>query len=85
LIDATGESWALLTDKMILAPGFLVRKWRMVDIIRLFNESRSATESGLHYPESLISSKRLDAIVNDLVALLLRSPRAVRAKSKKIG
>jgi hypothetical protein len=85
LIDATGESWVLLPDKMILAPGFLARRWRKVDIIRLFNESRSAKESGFQYPEALIPSKRLDAIVNDLVALLLRSPDAVRAKSEKSG
>jgi hypothetical protein len=85
LIDATGESWVPLLDKMILAPGFMARWWRKVDIIRLFNESRSAKESGLQYPESLIPSRRLDAIVNDLVALLLRSRGSVRPKSEKIG
>ena len=83
LVDASGESWVLLPDKMLLAPGFLVRRWRKVDIIRLFNESRTAKENGLQYPESLIPSRRLDAIVNDLAALLLRSPGALRAKSEQ--
>jgi hypothetical protein len=83
LVDATGESWILLPDKMLLAPGFLARRWRKVDIIRLFNESRTAKEKGLRYPESLIPSRRLEAIVNDLAALLSRSPGALRAKSEK--
>ena len=77
LVDANGESWTLLPDEMVLAPGFLVRRWRKADIIRLFNESRSAKENGLRYPESLIPNRRLDAIVNDLATLLSRSPAAV--------
>lgn len=83
LVDASGEGWVLLPDKMVLAPAFLARRWRKADIIRLFNESRSAKENGLQYPESLIPSRRLDAIVNDLAALLSRSPGALRAKSEK--
>ncbi len=82
LVDASGESWVLLPDKMLLAPGFLVRRWRKVDIIRLFNESRTAKENGLRYPESLIPSRRLDAIVNDLAALLSRSPGALSSKER---
>lgn len=83
MVDANGESWVLLPDKMVLAPGFLARRWRKVDIIRLFNESRSAKENGLRYPESLIPNKRLDAIVNDLATLLSRSPAAVRTRARK--
>jgi hypothetical protein len=83
LIDANGESWVLLPDKMAMAPGFLVRRWRKVDIIRLFNESRTAEESGLRYPERLVANRRLDTIVNDLAALLPRSSGAMRAKSGK--
>jgi hypothetical protein len=82
-VDASGESWVLLPDKMLLAPGFVVRRWRKVDIIRLFNESRTAKDNGLEYPESVIPTRRLDDIVNDLAVLLSRSPGALRAKSEK--
>jgi hypothetical protein len=51
LVDGNGENWMFLPDQMILAPGFLTRKWRKIEIIRLFNESRNAKESGIRYPE----------------------------------
>jgi hypothetical protein len=83
LIDANGETWMLLLDEMVLAPGFFVRKWRKADIIRLFNESRNAKERGLRYPESVIPNRRLDAIINDLAALLARSPGGAKANGGK--
>ena len=70
--DANGESWMLLLKEMILAPGFPMKRWRKIEIIRMFNESRGAKDNGLRYPESVIPNRRLDAIVNDLAALLLR-------------
>lgn len=69
----------MLPDNMILSPAFPGRRWRKVDIIRLFNESRSAKEKGLQYPESVIPNRHLDAIVNDLAALLSR-PRGTRER-----
>ena len=51
LVDGTGESWMLLPEKMIMAPAFPMGKWRKIEIIRLFNESRNAKESGRRYPE----------------------------------
>jgi hypothetical protein len=73
--DASGESWMLLLKEMILAPDFPLKRWRKVDIIRLFNESHGAKDNGLRYPESVILNRRLDEIVNDLAALLLRGKR----------
>jgi hypothetical protein len=73
LIDANGESWTLLPDEMVLAPEFMIRKWRKLDIIRLFNESRVAKEAGLCYPERLIPSRRFDTILHDLVGLLSKT------------
>jgi hypothetical protein len=70
--DANRESWMLLLKEMILAPAILGQPWRKVNIIRLFNECRGAKDNGLRYPESVIPNRRLDEIVNDLAALLLR-------------
>jgi hypothetical protein len=70
LIDARGESWTLLPDEMVLAPEFMIRKWRKLDIIRLFNESRTAKRTNRRYPEDLIPSRPLARIVHDLVELL---------------
>lgn len=82
--DASGESWMLLPNEMILAPDFPMRRWRKIEVIRLFNESRNAKDIGLRYPESVIPNRRLDAIVKDLAALLLRS-RVTKANSRQDG
>jgi hypothetical protein len=64
MVDANGHAW------MLLAPSFIIRPMRKLEIIRLFNESRTAQEKGLRYPESVIPNRRLDTIVGDLAKLL---------------
>jgi hypothetical protein len=71
-IDANGEKWMLLPDKMVLAPKFTIRPTRKIEIIHWFNESETAKLAGLRYPEQLIKSRRLDRIVADLEELLRR-------------
>ena len=70
LVDARGEGWMLLPNEMIVAPRFATRRWRKIEIIRLFNGSRNATETGQRYPEHVIANKRLDAIVREIAAIL---------------
>jgi len=70
LVDATGESWMLLPEEMIVAPAFPMRKLRKIEIIRLFNESRNAKESGRRYPERVIANRRLDTIIRDIAGLI---------------
>ena len=70
LVDTTGESWMLLPEQMIVAPGFVTRMWRKIEIIRLFNESRNAKESGKRYPERVIANRRLDTIIRDITGIL---------------
>lgn len=72
LVDVRGEGWMLLPNEMIVAPRFAVRRWRKIEIIRLFNGSRNATETGQRYPEHVIANKRLDAIVREIAAILSR-------------
>jgi hypothetical protein len=69
-VDANGEGWMFLQKEMILAPGFPMRRWRKIEIIRLFNRSRKASEMGLQYPESRLANRRLDMIVWDISAIL---------------
>jgi hypothetical protein len=75
-VDANGESWRYFQNKMILAPEFPMRTWRKIEIIRLFNGSRTATEMGLCYPERRLANRRLDMIVRDIAALLKRKSGA---------
>jgi hypothetical protein len=70
LVDSTGESWMLLPEQMIVAPAFPMRKWRKIEIIRLFNESRNAKESGRCYPEHVIPNRRLARIIRDIAGLI---------------
>jgi hypothetical protein len=70
LVDANGESWMLLPEEMIVAPAFVTRKLRKIEIIRLFNESRNAKESGRRYLERVIANRRLDTIIRDIAGLI---------------
>lgn len=69
-VDANGESWIFLLNKMILAPAFPMRRWRKIEIIRLFNGSRKASEMRLYYPEHRLANRRLDRIVCEIGAIL---------------
>ena len=71
-VDASGEAWMFLAEKGIFAPGFSIRRWRKIEVIRMFNESRSANSMGLQYPERRLANRRLDMIVRDIAALLTR-------------
>jgi hypothetical protein len=71
-VDASGEPWMFLAEARIFAPGFTIRRWRKIEVIRMFNESRSAKSMGLQYPERRLANRRLDMIVRDIAALLTR-------------
>jgi hypothetical protein len=83
-VDANGESWIILFNKMILAPEFPIRRWRKIEIIRLFNGSRNAGETGLRYPERRLANRRLDMIVRDIAALLKREKTAGQETAGRI-
>lgn len=69
-VDASGESWSFLQNETILAPEFPMRTWRKIEIIRLFNGSRTASEMGICYPERRLANRRLDRIVCEIGAIL---------------
>ena len=42
MVDATGEGWAFHSDLMIVSPLTLRKRWKKIDVIRLFNGSDNA-------------------------------------------
>ena len=69
-VDASGEGWMFLAEERILAPVFPMSRWRKIEVIRLFNDSRNARDMGVHYPERRLANRRFDMIVREIVALL---------------
>jgi hypothetical protein len=69
-VDASGEGWIFLAEERIFAPGFAIRRWRKIEVIRMFNESRSAQSMGLQYPERRLANRRLDMLIRDIAAVL---------------
>jgi hypothetical protein len=55
---------------MILAPGFPMRKWRKIEIIRLFNGQPQRERYGAALSEHRLANRRLDMVVCDIAALL---------------
>jgi hypothetical protein len=82
-VDANGEGWMFLLKERIMAPEFPMRRWRKIEIIRLFNGSRNATETGQRYPEHVIANKRLDAIVREIAALLSGEVTVGKTRARK--
>jgi hypothetical protein len=82
-VDANGESWIFLLNKMILAPEFPIRRWRKIEIIRLFNGSRNASEMGLRYPERRLANRRLDMVVCDIATLLSGEVTVGKTRARK--
>jgi hypothetical protein len=81
-VDANGESWMFLQKEMIFAPEFPLRRWRKVEIIRLFNDSRKASEMGLCYPEHRLANRRLDRIICEIGAILSGEAKMRRARKE---
>ena len=82
IVDTSGQSWMILPNEMILAPGFPMRRWRKIEVINLFNGRRNATESGDWYPEHRLANRKLDTIVREIAALLSQQAKAERGKRK---
>ena len=70
IVDATGERWDFYVDLRIVSPLTLKRRWRKIDIIRLFNESANARRLGATYPEAYIPRRSLVRIIAEVAALV---------------
>ncbi len=80
IVDATGEGWAFHADLMIVSPLTLKKRWKKVEVIRLFNESDNARRIGAAYPEAYIPRRSLVRIIAEVAALA-----AYARKGKGVG
>ena len=69
LVDATGEGWAFHSDLMIVSPLTLKKRWKKIEVIRLFNESDNAHRMGAVYPEAYVPRRSLERIIAEIAAL----------------
>jgi len=68
MVDATGEGWAFHSDLMMVSP--LKKRWKKIDVIRLFNGSDNARRIGAAYPEAYIPRRPLVRIIAEVAALV---------------
>jgi hypothetical protein len=81
LVDATGEGWAFHSDLRIVSPLTLKKRWKKIEVIRLFNESANASRIGAVYPEAYIPRRSIDRIIAEIAALaILSGPRGVHGR-----
>jgi len=69
IVDATGEGWAFHSDLMIVSPLTLKKRWKKIEVIRLFNGSDNARRIGAAYPEAYIPRRSLVRIIAEVAAL----------------
>ena len=69
IVDATGEGWAFYADLMIVSPLTLKKRWKKVEVIRLFNESDNARRISAAYPEAYVPRRSLVRIIEEVAAL----------------
>ena len=69
IADVTGEGWAFHADLMIVSPLTLKKRWKKVEVIRLFNASDNARRIGAAYPEAYIPRRSLVRIIAEVAAL----------------
>ncbi|MBN1364840.1 MAG: hypothetical protein JW976_08550 [Syntrophaceae bacterium] len=69
-IDSTGEGWSFYSDKWILSPLCIKKRWTKLEIIWLYNNRKNKASNHVTYSEKSLSSKRLDRVFNDIFELL---------------
>lgn len=85
VIDATAEGWVLSIDNMTVSPFTFKKSWTKKEIIKLFNESKTAKRADLEYSFRSLSAKRLDRILCDIVNLILQANKPLQQARKKAG
>jgi hypothetical protein len=69
MVDATGEGWAFHPELMIVSPLTIKKRWKKLEVIRLFNKSDSARRIGAVYPEAYIPRRSVGRIIAEVAAL----------------
>ena len=76
-IDAAAEGWVLDTDHMIVSPLTFKKHWTKKEVIKMFNQSKTARQASLEYAARSLSSKRFDRVVGEIVELILSANKSV--------
>jgi hypothetical protein len=69
MIDTTGEGWAFHPELMIVSPLTIKKRWRKLEVVRLFNKSDNARRIGVVYPEAYIPRRSVGRIIAEVAAL----------------
>ena len=69
IVDATGEGWSFHPKLMLVSPLTLKKRWKKIEVIRLFNESHNSRRIGTEYPEAYIPRRSLGRIIAEVAAL----------------
>jgi hypothetical protein len=69
MVDATGEGWVFHPELMMVSPLTIKKRWKKVEIVRLFNKSDTARRIGAVYPEAYIPRRSVDRIIAEVAAL----------------
>ena len=72
LVDATGEGWAFHVSLRVVSPMTLKKRWKKIDVVRLFNGSNNAQRIGVGYAEANIPRRPLVRIIVEVAALVAR-------------
>jgi hypothetical protein len=69
MVDTIGEGWAFHADLMIVSPLTIKKRWKKIEVIRLFNESDNARRIGAAYPAAYIPRRSVARIIAEVAAL----------------
>ncbi|MFO7727071.1 MAG: hypothetical protein R6X11_01965 [Desulfonatronovibrio sp.] len=72
LLDARAENWVFVVDHLTISPLAVKKKWTKKEVIALFNNSKTAKENELEYSMNLLSAKRYEKILYDIVNMILK-------------
>jgi hypothetical protein len=73
LVDSTNEGWMFTPKEMMISPLTFKKSWTKKEIIALYNGRKNRADDCAPYSEKSLSSKRLDILFQDIVALLLKT------------
>jgi hypothetical protein len=69
MVDGTGEGWAFHPELRIVSPLTIKKRWKKLEVIRLFNKSDNARRIGAVYPEADVPRRSVARIIAEVAAL----------------
>jgi hypothetical protein len=69
-IDTSAEEFWYSPENVVISPGFRFKRWTKKQIVKLYNSSSNARNSGKEYSEKSLSNKKLARVVGEICELL---------------